>query len=102
MSYALRHSDTGTLLASLQRNGYKLDYYGIVQWEDVPTPLAVAEALAEAGVSPESEAGKLEAWEAIRLTEHEAKMANVKLRNDSRRIVYYRDGTLGAETVSGD
>ncbi|MFB9275071.1 hypothetical protein [Cohnella cellulosilytica] len=95
MPYALRHAETGTLLAGWQRNGYKLDYYGIVQWDDEPVAEAVAEALAQAGVPPEDEAGNPEAWEAVRLTEHEAKMANVKLRNDAGRVVHYRDGALG-------
>jgi len=101
MPYALRHVATGTLLACPQRNGYKLDYYGVKFWEEEPSAFALAEALAEAGVSPDDESGKPETWETVRLTEHEAKMANVKLRNDPTRVVHYRDGKLGAETASG-
>ncbi len=99
MPYALRHAAPGTLLASLQRNGYQLDYYGVVQWDDEPGTEAVKAALAQAGVPPGDEAANLEAWEAVRLTEHEAKMANVKLRNDPRRVVQYRDGVLDAGTA---
>jgi hypothetical protein len=33
------------------------------------------------------------------LTEHEIKMANVKLRNDPSRVVTYRDGVLTADNV---
>jgi len=99
MPYALKHSATGTLLSRVQRNGYKLDYYGIVQWDDVPEPGEIAEALAEAGISLTDEIGSLDAWEVLKLSEHEAKMANVKLRNDPRRVARYRDGVLEAETV---
>ncbi|MFC4597909.1 hypothetical protein [Cohnella hongkongensis] len=100
MPYALRHSATGTLLARVQRNSYKLEYYGIVQWESAPAAPAVAEALALAGVPPEHEAGRLDAWETILLSEREAKLANVKLRNDPRRTVHYRDGVIGATAAS--
>lgn len=96
MPFALRHAATGTLLACVQRNGYKLDYYGIVRWEEPPSGRAIAEALSEAGIPPGDEAGRPDAWEAAELTEQEAKMANVKLRNDPRRVVFYRDGKLGA------
>ncbi|WP_372632229.1 hypothetical protein [Cohnella sp.] len=99
MPYALRHAATGTLLACMQTNGYKLSYYGIVTWDDEPAVPAIAEALARAGVSSEDEAGRLDAWEALRLPEHAAKLANVKLRNDPGRVVYYRDGVLGSGTT---
>lgn len=100
MPYAYRHAATGTLLAAWQTNGYKLTYYGIVTWENVPSAAAAAEALAQAGISPEdTAAGRLEEWETLELTEHEAKLANVKLRNDPARIVFYRDGALGASTA---
>jgi hypothetical protein len=44
-------------------------------------------------------AGERGGWAIVELSEHEAKMANVKLRNDPRRIVYYRDGQLGAASA---
>ncbi|RKP56886.1 hypothetical protein D7Z26_02540 [Cohnella endophytica] len=97
MPYVMKHSITGTLLASVQRNGYKLAYYGIMNWEEPPTVEQMAEALAEAGVEPGDPAGKIEDWESLSLNEHEMKMANVKLRNDPRRVVYYRNGILAAK-----
>ncbi|TVY02258.1 hypothetical protein [Cohnella terricola] len=100
MPFTLKHSATGTLLSCVQRNGYKLDYYGVVLWDNEPEQHEVAEALAEAGISPADEAGRLEAWEALKLSEHEAKMANVKLRNDPRRVVRVQDGVLEAKSVS--
>lgn len=94
MPYVLKHAATGTLLACIQRNGYELAYYGVLLWEHPPSPAQRSEALAEAGVSPNDEAGRVEDWEPLKLTEHEAKMANVKLRNDPRRVVAYRNGSL--------
>ncbi len=95
----MKHSDTGTLLACVQRNGYKLAYYGIVLWEHSPSLAQMSEALAEAAIEPEDPAGNIRDWEPLQLTEHEMKMANVKLRNDPQRVVAYRDGILVAETV---
>jgi hypothetical protein len=95
----LKHTATGTLLASVQRNGYKLAYYGIVIWEEAPVATLMAEALAEAGIGPEDAGGQLTDWEPLELTEHEMKMANVKLRNDPRRTIAYRDGMLIADNV---
>ncbi|XID94712.1 hypothetical protein ACF3MZ_09435 [Paenibacillaceae bacterium WGS1546] len=96
MPYALRHTATGTLLSGVQRNGYKLAYYGLIFWESPPEPAQIAEALAEARIAPDDPAGRIADWEALELTEHEAKMANVKLRNDPRRVAFYRDGAIGA------
>jgi hypothetical protein len=99
MPYVMKHAASGTLLACVQRNGYKLAYYGIVIWEQPPTEPQMLEALAEAAIEPEDPAGRLEDWEPLQLTEHEMKMANVKLRNDPFRVVAYRDGLLTAEKV---
>lgn len=99
MPYVLKHSATGTLLACVQRNGYKLAYYGIVLWEDKPSALQMAEALVEAAIDPEDAAGRITAWEPLKLTDHEMKMANVKLRNDPSRVVAYRDGLLTAASA---
>lgn len=101
MPYVMKHSATGTLLASVQRNGYKLAYYGIVVWEDTPSPVQMSEALAEASISPTDDAGQLFHWECLLLTEHELKMANVKLRNDPSRVVTYRDGKVNAGMIQG-
>ncbi|WP_373230960.1 hypothetical protein [Cohnella sp.] len=91
----MKHSTTGTLLACVQRNGYKLAYYGIRIWENAPSLEEMSEALlAEAGIPLEAEAGQVDDWELLELTEHEMKMANVKLRNDPSRVVAYREGTL--------
>lgn len=99
MPYVMRHSVTGTLLANVQRNGYKLAYYGILIWEQPPTIAQMAEALAEAAIEPGDPAGRIEDWGSLQLSEHEMKMANVKLRNDPRRIVAYRNGSLFAEDI---
>lgn len=99
MPFVLKHAATGTLLASVQRNGYELSYYGVLLWEESPSSAQMSEALAEAGISPDDEAGRLQDWEPLELAEHEAKMANVKLRNDPRRVVSYRNGSLTAEAV---
>lgn len=101
MPYALKHATTGTLLSCVQRNGYKLAYYGLVLKESAPGPLEISEALAEAGIAPDDPAGDVTHWSPLELSEHEAKMANVKLRNDPRRVAYYRDGIISAtESVS--
>jgi hypothetical protein len=99
MPYVMKHSNTGTLLACVQRNGYKLAYYGIVLWEQTPISAQMSEALAEAGINSEDAGGNIEDWEPLELTEHEIKMANVKLRNDPLRVVTYRDGKVTAENV---
>lgn len=88
------HTATGTLLACVQRNGYKLAYYGVVVWEHNPSEADMSEALAEAGVPLEADVGQVKEWEPLQLTEHEMKMANVKLRNDPSRVVAYREGAL--------
>jgi hypothetical protein len=94
MPYVMKHSATGTVLACVQRNGYKLAYYGIVLWEQEPSASQMAEALAEAEIDPEDAIGQISAWEPLKLTDHEMKMANVKLRNDPSRVVAYRNGSL--------
>lgn len=94
MPYVMKHALSGTILSSVQRNGYSLAYYGIRLWEDVPLPVQMAEALAEAGIAPGEAGGELDEWEPLALSDHEAKMANVKLRNDPRRVVAYRDGAI--------
>jgi hypothetical protein len=38
-------------------------------------------------------------WRPVELTEHQAKMANVKLRNDPRRRVYLQDNVLTASVI---
>lgn len=97
MPYVMKHSASGTILSYVQTNGYSLAYYGIRLWDDSPEPAQMSEALAEAGVSPIDEGGMLSEWEPCLLTEHEAKMANVKLRNDPKRVVVYRNGKLVAK-----
>jgi len=94
MPYVMKHRASGTILSYVQRNGYSLAYYGVRLWDDSPDPASMSEALAEAGVSPMDEGGSLSEWEPLSLTEHEAKMANVKLRNDPSRVVYYKDGSI--------
>lgn len=96
MPYVIKHATSGTILSCVQRNGYKLAYYGILLWEQqLPGTREISEALAEAGITPSDEAGNVSDWEPLELSEHEVKMANVKLRNDQRRVVYYRDGVIG-------
>jgi hypothetical protein len=99
MPYVMKHAATGTLLACVQRNGYKLAYYGIVIWEHAPSQAQMSEALSEASIETDDPAGRIEDWEPLQLTEHEMKMANVKLRNDPSRVVAYRDGSLVANSV---
>lgn len=94
LPYVMKHALSGTILSFAQRNGYSLAYYGIRSWDDVPTPVQMAEALAEAGIAPGESGGELDEWEPLALSDHEAKMANVKLRNDPRRVVAYRDGAI--------
>lgn len=93
--YALREEQSGQLAACMQVNGYGLDYYGILLWEEAPRDAEIAEALTRLD-GPSSAA----VWKPVALTEHQAKMANVKLRNDVRRRVFLRDQQLVAE--SGD
>jgi hypothetical protein len=94
MPYVMKHSATGTLLACIQRNGYQLAYYGMLLWEQAPSLAQMSEALAEAAFPLGDEAGHVKSWEPLMLTEHEIKMANVKLRNDPSRVVAYREGAL--------
>jgi len=92
MRYALRDEKSGQLAACMQVNGYGLDYYGILLWDEAPEDAEIAEAVTRlAGASQAA------VWKPVALTEHQAKMANVKLRNDARRSVYLRDQQLIAE-----
>ncbi len=92
MIYALRNKLTGELLACQQVNGYRLPYFGILQWEQAPDEVEVADAMKRANRDAESFAD----WAPAELSEHQAKMANVKLRNDDRRQVCLQDGALVA------
>ncbi|MFD0670213.1 hypothetical protein [Cohnella sp. GCM10027633] len=94
MPYVMKHAASGTLLSYAQRNGYSLAYYGLRLWEESPSDAEMAESLAEAGIAPGDPGGELREWEPLSLSEHEAKMANVKLRNDPRRVVAYREGAI--------
>ncbi|MBB6669218.1 hypothetical protein [Cohnella nanjingensis] len=114
MAYALKHVVTGELLAAVQTNGYQLRYFGILLWEDVPDEEERLAALARAGVyaqpgeegaarkpdrlkSEWEQVQELGRWKPCALGEHEAKMANVKLRNDPRLRVILTNGELHAE-----
>jgi len=90
MIYALRDNLTGELLACSQVNGYRLPYYGILQWEQPPDEAEMDNALKRANRAAESPAN----WQPVELSEHQAKMANVKLRNDARRQVWLQDGAI--------
>lgn len=94
MPYVMKHTTTGTLLSCVQRNGYELAYYGIKLWDDQPSEEHLAKAIIEAGIDPEEQAGNLSEWTVMQLSEHEAKMANVKLSNDPRKMVTYREGII--------
>ncbi|BBI33701.1 hypothetical protein [Cohnella abietis] len=98
MPYVMTHSPSGTLLACIQRNSYKLAYYGLLIWEHPPSLVQMSEALAEAAIEQGDPAGSLESWSSRELSEHEIKMANVKLRNDPSRVVAFRDGVLSVES----
>jgi len=91
MIYAVQEKASGRLLACSQINGYGLPYYGILLWESAPEEAEIAEALARAAVdsAPES-------WLPVELIEHQAKMANVKLRNDPGRQVFLQGDALVA------
>ena len=94
MPYALRQQATGELLAMQQINAYQLAYFGVVLWQERPDEAECRRALQRAGVTDP------EAWAPCELTEHEAKLANVKLRNDPSRRVCLRGGGLEAEKRS--
>ncbi|MCC3373138.1 hypothetical protein [Cohnella sp. REN36] len=111
--YALKHVVTGELLAAMQTNGYQLRYYGVLLWPSPPDDEERLAALGRAGLYLPPEAGnakrtdrlkseweqvqELGRWRLCELDEHEAKMANVKLRNDPRLRVVLMDGELHAE-----
>ena len=94
MIYALQNKETGELLACAQVNGYRLPYFGILLWDSQPEEAEVADALTRAGRT-----GPSVNWQPIELSEHQAKMANVKLRNDARRQIFLRDGNLTASQL---
>jgi hypothetical protein len=94
MPYALRNTGSGELLACPQLNGYRLPYYGIRLWNEPPDEDAIREALTEA-----ERADSPDIWTPALLSEHMAKMANVKLRNDPGRRVRLTDGVLTAESA---
>lgn len=95
MIYALRESASGMLLSCMQVNGYQLPYYGIMSWEAQPDEATIEEAIRRAG-----EAGSATNWLTVELTDHQAKMANVKLKNDVRRRVFLHDNVLTSELMS--
>jgi len=94
MPYALREGSSGLLLACMQINGYQLPYYGVVLWETQPEEEAITAALLKADQRDPSLV-----WQPVELTEHQAKMANVKLRNDPRRQVFLVDQTISVTQI---
>jgi len=91
MPYALRRNTSGELLAARQINVHGLEYFGVLLWPERPDETECRQALEKAGAGDPAE------WTPCELTEHEAKMANVKLRNDPSRRVFLRGGVLEAE-----
>jgi len=116
MPYALMHTGTGELLSGRQVNGYSLAYYGVLLWEEEPAEeerLAAILRTDRYGPVPNQprqerheaeweQVLELSRWKPALLTEQEAKMANVKLRNDAALRVYFREGKLQAEPAIGN
>lgn len=118
MPCALMHTGTGELLSGRQVNGYSLAYYGVLLWEEAPAEeerlaaILRTDRYGPVACPPASKQGRHEAeweqvlelsrWKPALLTEKEAKMANVKLRNDAALRVYFREGKLQAEPIVRD
>ncbi|THF79497.1 hypothetical protein [Cohnella fermenti] len=111
MPYALRHSVNGELLAGMQTNAHGLPFYGLLLWDEEPGEEKRFDALMGSGrfraLSPEAIVKERHAaeWEQVRdlgrwkftlLSEQEAKLGNVKLRNDPSLRAYLQDGQVTA------
>ncbi|RUS47112.1 hypothetical protein [Cohnella sp. AR92] len=111
MPYALRHSVTGELLAGMQANAYQLPYYGLWLWDDEPDDALRFDGLMNSGryrafgeginfknrhAAEWEQVLEMGRWKVTLLTEQEAKLGNVKLRNDPALRVYLRDGQMVA------
>lgn len=131
MPFALMHSATGELLSCTQVNGYRLKYFGILLWPEMPDAEERLAALlraerygpeqTEGGAAAPSGNGagadgakprridrhaaeweqvlELSRWQPVLLSEHEAKLANVRLRNDPAFRLYLREGRLEAVAI---
>ncbi|MBB6636996.1 hypothetical protein [Cohnella thailandensis] len=112
MPYALRHIGTGELLAGKQANAYQLAYYGLLLWDDEPDEeqrfdvlmkserfraLAPETIIKERHAAEWEQVQELSRWKITLITEQEAKLGNVKLRNDPSLRIFMRGGQLLAE-----
>ncbi len=83
MPYVLRNKDTGELVAAVQKNGYKLDYYGAVWWHTEEEAISGKTHMVFPG-----QADGADQWETYRMDENKIKVVNVKLKNDPARRVF--------------
>ncbi|XEC92537.1 hypothetical protein AB6A23_14110 [Paenibacillus tarimensis] len=96
MPVVCRHRSSGVIAAASLRNQYDLMYYGAVWWENIEeAEAAAAERLKELGFRyPED-------WDLIETTEQRLKIMNVKLNNDSKRmLVMENDGSIHIRNTS--
>ncbi|MCZ8515994.1 hypothetical protein O9H85_27055 [Paenibacillus filicis] len=90
MPYLLRQTQTGEILACVQRNIYRLDYYGVKWWErEEEAEAAREDTLAELGYEDAY------LWRPLHVEEHRLKLCNVKLKNNPDLVLYMnREGAL--------
>lgn len=88
MPYVLKHRENGEIAASVQKNNYDLDYYGVRWWDFEEDATAEREAfLNSIGIS------KLGDWLVYYVDESQVKRFNVKLKNNpALRVCMNKDG----------
>ncbi|UUZ78937.1 hypothetical protein LJK88_27145 [Paenibacillus sp. P26] len=90
MPYVLRHESTGEILACIQKNIYRLDYYGIKWWETEEEAEAARPEVLEQLKVPDPHR-----WQILRVDEHRLKLFNVKLKNNPNLLLRMdNQGTL--------
>lgn len=81
MPYVLRHQETMEVAASIQRNIYEFDFYGVRWWA------SHEEAAAEQDAFLRQQYGETEGWEIVQVDEMKVKLLNVKLKNNPAYLV---------------
>lgn len=95
MPFVLLHKQSSEIYTCPLINLYNFPYYGTKAWEDRDEAENEYSAfLSERGTAPVSD------WDLFELEEHKLKLCNVKLNNNPKKRLFWRNGTIETQLLT--